>query len=181
MNRRPGPALPPLVLLSLLLLALAPADARAQGDPAADAVRLEARGPEGAVAAGDSVVVRLRLVHEEGFHTWPHEPEVPAALEGVEPVATELAGARGTRALSEVDVAWPAPDTVRVRYAVPPVMLPAYRDTVEVRLRGQVPAEAAPGARRLELTVRFQPCDERVCYRPRTATAAAELEVAGGS
>ena len=180
MTRRPGSAFPLLAVLPLLPLAVAPADARAQADPAADAVRLEARGPGTPVAAGDRVAVRVRLVHRGGFHTWPHEPVVPPALEGVEPVPTELAGARGTRILSGVEVRWPAPDTVTARYGGPPVSLPAYRDTVEARLRGRVPAGAPPGVRRLELIVRFQPCDERVCYRPRTAAATVELEVTGG-
>lgn len=122
-----------------------------------------------AQAADGGTQVFVRLVHRPGVHTWPNEPVVPAELPGFQPIATELRVVELTGASAAAEAhTWPAGRAVIVHYGGTPLSIVAYTGTVE----GKAAVTAAPGAAEIRgaVAVKYQPCDERYCYPPRTDT-----------
>ncbi len=134
----------------------------------ADSVKVRALATPANPQAADQVSVAVALEHAAGFHSWPHEPVVPPELRGVMPIATTIEVVSLPEGGVVEDIRWPAPVPVIVRYTRGPVLLLAYTDTtvaqVRLRLESDQPAEGA----NVGLRVRFQACDQRVCYPPRT-------------
>ena len=114
-----------------------------------------------------STVLNVTLKHRAGVHTWPNQPVVPSEFGSLKPIATtlqilELNGASAGQAQ------WPAAEIVTVMYTDAPVKLGAYQGLVQA----SVHLKPATGARSISgrIAVRYQPCDERICYPPRTDT-----------
>jgi hypothetical protein len=166
-----------LTLLALVGLSL-PVESAAQGvRGGADSVRVQLAGvePAGAdVRDGPQVEVRVAIVHAKAFHSWPDEPVVPAALRGLNPIATSIRIVSAPEGVELLGIDWPDPVPVTVRYSAEPLELLSFVDTTVARLRLRVPPRLEADAR-VELQVQFQSCDEEYCYPPRRETLAAPL------
>ncbi|NQU09184.1 sulfite exporter TauE/SafE family protein, partial [bacterium] len=112
-----------------------------------------------------------RLTAGQSFHLavvlelpspW-HVNAQPVSLPGLIP--TELTWA-GTPPVTIGPVTYPPGDPVPVVWADQPVRL--YSGRVVLFASGSVPADAAPGPVTLTGRLRFQACDDNVCYAPQT-------------
>lgn len=113
--------------------------------------------------AGRSGVVRLRFVVDEGFHINSHRPK------GDLLVATELRlePAAGVQAGT---AAFPAGKPYRFA-AAPDEELDVYTGPFAVEL----PVTAAAGPHTLKATLRYQACDQAMCYPARSLPVVAEF------
>ena len=163
------------VAACLALLASVPA---AAAQPAEDAVTVDAVPAREVVRPGAQVPVAVVLEHAEGFHTWPHEPELPPEYADVRAIPTDVRATDVTEGVGVGAVQWPEPETVTVRYIGPPVELLSLTDTAIAYLPVTVSPDRKPGKAELAVEVHYQACDERVCYPPRRVRRTVELDVA---
>jgi DsbC/DsbD-like thiol-disulfide interchange protein len=154
-----------------VVIAIAGVSPAAAQNPPRGAVRVDARIAEAVVRPGDVVTIALTLTHASGFHTWPHEPVVPEVFEGVNPIPTEIELADAPPGAALVEVVWPEPQPVTVHYGGEPTALLSYTGSAPIGVRLHVPPETPDGRATVVLTVRFQACDARLCYRPQNADA----------
>ncbi|KPK80969.1 MAG: hypothetical protein AMS25_08255 [Gemmatimonas sp. SM23_52] len=134
----------------------------------ADSVKVRALATPANPRAGDQVSIAVALEHAAGFHSWPHEPVVPPELEGLMPIATTIEVVSLPEGVVVEGIQWPAPVPVIVRYTRGPVLLLAYMDTVIAQLRLRLESDQPAERTSVGLRVRYQACDQRVCYPPRT-------------
>jgi DsbC/DsbD-like thiol-disulfide interchange protein len=134
----------------------------------ADSVKVRALATPANPQAGDQVSVAVALEHAAGFHSWPHEPVVPPELRGVMPIATTIEVLSLPEGAVVEEIQWPAPVPVIVRYTRGPVLLLAYTDTAVAQLRLRLESDQPAEGTSVALRVRYQACDERVCYPPKT-------------
>ncbi|MDT8435764.1 MAG: protein-disulfide reductase DsbD family protein [Gemmatimonadota bacterium] len=170
---------------TLALAALALGTARpvaAQGvRGGADSVQVRVAGVErletvrDGVSGGALVEVRVALEHARTFHSWPDEPVVPAALEGLLPIATAVEVVSLPEGAALESIAWPDPVPVVVRYAGEPLELLSFTDTTVARLRLRLPADGVASDAAARLVVTLQSCDEEYCYPPRRVALEAPL------
>ncbi len=142
-----------------------------------DSVRVRAVAAKTVVRPGDEVPVAVILEHAPGFHTWPNTPVVPPPLRAVRPIATALRVVSLPEGAQVGEIQWPEPVSIPVRYTGRRVDLLSYADTVAIYVPLTLAPDQAAGDVTLELRVRYQACDELVCYRPKTVTLAVPLEV----
>lgn len=151
---------------------------RAQVPGGADSVKVRAHADPAAIHPGEALSILVVLDHVAGFHTWPHDPVVPAEFEGLMPIATSVEAFALPKGVDVEEILWPEPVTVAVRYIGDPVELPAYAGEAVVRLVVRTAADTPEGKRRIELRVRYQACDERVCYPPKTVELSVPFNLA---
>jgi DsbC/DsbD-like thiol-disulfide interchange protein len=165
-------------LLGGLALTLgAPETAAAQVPGGADSVKVRALAEPAEIHPGDQVSIAVLLEHAAGFHSWPNEPVVPPQFEGLMPIATSVEVKSLPDGIVVEEIEWPEPVVVTVRYSGPPVELLSYTDTTVVRVRLKSSPEQPAGQANVELRVRLQSCDERVCYPPRTVEVVVPLRL----
>ncbi len=163
-----------LALHSAPLLSAHPAVAQRGGR---DAVSVLARAEQSEVRPGDLISIAVALEHAQGYHTWPHHPVVPPELGGLRPIATSITISALPEGLTLEEIAWPDPVPVTVRYTGAPLSLLSYAGTVVARVRLRIAPDHPPGPTGLELRVRYQACDDLLCYRPQTVTRAVRFRV----
>ena len=115
------------------------------------------------IAAGSRSIVELHLVVAEGYHVNSHTPKSELLV----PTAATLTPDAG---LSVGAVEYPAGVSFRFP-ADPTETLEVYTGPITLKL----PIIASAGAHTLRGTVRYQACDQRACYPPKTLTIAVEL------
>lgn len=152
----------------------------AQVPGGADSVKVRAYADPATVHAGETLSIVVVLNHVAGFHTWPHRPVVPPEFEGLIPIATSVEAFTLPDGVDVEEIRWPEPVTVTVHYIRDPVQLLAYAGEAVVRLVVQTAADMLDGERRVELRVRYQACDERVCYPPKTVNLSVPFGLASG-
>ena len=110
----------------------------------------------------------IRLAHRAGVHTWPNRPIVPPEFKGLKPIATTARVLELKGATVRDSAQWPAAERVMVRYTGAPIGLHGYAGNVEATFD----LKRTPGAAEISgrVAIRYQPCDERLCYAPRTDT-----------
>lgn len=141
---------------------------RAQVPGGADSVKVRGRADPAVTRPGEAMSIVVVLDHAAGFHTWPHDPVVPPEFDGLVPIATSVEASTLPEGAGVEEIRWPDPVTVTVRYVRDPVELLAYAGETIVRLVVRTAADAPEGEERVGLRVRYQACDERVCYPPKT-------------
>jgi len=141
----------------------------------ADSVKVRALATPANPRAGDQVSIAVALEHAAGFHSWPNEPVVPPELEGLMPIATTIEVVSLPEGVVVEGIQWPAPVPVIVRYTRGPVLLLAYKDTVVAQLRLRLESDQRAQRTSVGLRVRYQACDERICYPLRTVDVLAPL------
>lgn len=170
------------LLGALAVLLGAPDTARAVQVPGgADSVKVRAAAEPAVAHPGDKVSITVVLEHAAGFHSWPHEPVVPPEFAAVRPIATTIEVTSLPGGVVE-GIEWPEPVTVIVRYTRRPVELLSYADTTVAHVRLQLSRDAPVGETEVEVKVRYQSCDNRYCYPPRTVTLSVpfRIEAPGG-
>lgn len=139
-------------------------------EPAPTPIRWTAHQPAGTVKAGETASVQVTAAMDEGWHLYALDP-----VEGG-PVPTRIAaGPMPAFTLREKDIEKPEP-----RRAHDPnfgVETAYYEGSVTFGLPIAVAADVPAGAREVEITARFQACNEEFCLRPQTATMRVDLQV----
>jgi thiol:disulfide interchange protein len=122
------------------------------------------------VTPGDRLAIAITFEFAEHMHIWPNVPVVPKELDGLVPVPTEISLADAVDA-SPVRpfitlTQWPAPQDVKVAFGVAPISIKSYAERTTVYVPVVIDASAKPGAAKLNLSVRYQACNETVCFAP---------------
>jgi hypothetical protein len=110
----------------------------------------------------------VTLEHAPGVHTWPSAPQTVPELPGFQTTVTRIDVLELEPRLRVGSYAWPASQLLSISIAGKPVVMNAFIGTtrVNVPLSGVTPGGRVRG----RIVVRYQPCDDRVCYRPQSDT-----------
>lgn len=159
-----------------------PETVAAQVPGGADSVKARAVAEPAVAHPGDEVSIAVALQHAAGFHSWPHEPVVPPVFAAVNPIATTIEVTSLPEGVVVEGIDWPDPVPVIVRYTRRPVELQSYVNTTVAHVRLRLPGDAPLGDANVEIKLRYQSCDERFCYPPRTITLSVpfRIETPGG-
>lgn len=158
-------------LLAAVVLMLAGA-ARAQLGPAQDLVTVSTHWSQSQAAAGDQRILAVVLEISEGFHINPDEAR---AAENLIPTVVTVEAADA--ALQVGPVQYPKPHDVTVNYTGKPQQIPVYEGRTVLYVPVIVGADAALGETAVTVAVRYQACNDRLCYPPRNVAADAALTV----
>lgn len=124
-----------------------------------------------AVAPGQTAVMAITFSIEPGWHINPPKNLMPASHSYLIPTSVEVAGIEAGEPL------FPEPHTITVNYTGEPVPLPVYEDRAVVFIPVTLPYAMRPAELMLNLTVRYQTCDDKQCLRPTTVSMPAPLSV----
>jgi DsbC/DsbD-like thiol-disulfide interchange protein len=163
--------------MSSVLSACEPAAQRASARELEGAVTVRASAEQSTVRPGDGVRIAVVLQYRRGYHSWPNEPVVPKEFEGVRPIPTAIEVVEVPEGTVVGSVMWPEPSPVVVYYTEAPVELLSYADTTIAYVPLTLSPEAPAGQVEVMLQVRYQTCDERYCYFPKTVTLGVPIEV----
>lgn len=169
-----------VVLAALAVAGATPRTAHGQEAPGRPptAVSVRAVPARSTVRPGDRVPVAVVFQHEPGFHTWPHHPVLPPALSDVSPIATDVRVVSKPDSLRVEPLQWPEAVEVTVRYTGRPLKVLAYAGTSVVYVPLQLAPSQPTGALDIGLSVRYQACNETICYFPKTRRLDVHLTVA---
>jgi thiol:disulfide interchange protein DsbD len=113
------------------------------------------------VRAGDAVTVRLAASIQAGWHLYaldvPEHGPMPTEISLPADSMFTLGVIRAPKVAESFDPAF------RMRVG-------SYSNSAEFQLPLKVRADAAPGAARLAVGVRFQTCNGQICLRPKAVT-----------
>ncbi len=158
-----------------------PGAIHAQVPGGADSVKVQAHAEPATLRPGEPLSIVVVLDHAAGFHTWPHEPVVPPEFEGLIPIATSIEASALPEGAAVDDIRWPEPATVMVQYTREPVKLLAYAGDAVARVVVRLTEDMPAGEHSIELRVRYQACDERICYPPKTVKVSVPFSLGPGS
>jgi thiol:disulfide interchange protein DsbD len=145
------------VLAAIALLIVAPSSATAQlrSIPAELTALVESEG-----RAGTPVRVALQVKLPERFHVQSNAPRDPAFI----PTVLTVDAPAGVR-MTEI-VFPPATDLKQVGQSQP---LAVFEHEFAIGVQFEIAADVAPGALEVPGRLRYQACDDRLCYAPATA------------
>lgn len=131
------------------------------------------------LAPGDRGVLAIILDHAEHHHTNLNQPIVPEEMGDFYPVPTTVALPE-TDALAFGAIQWPQPTVVGVDFSFSgnPINYQVYAERAIVYIPFTVAAGAAQGPLDLSFTVRYQACDDTICFPPDQVQLGARLEIA---
>ncbi len=120
------------------------------------------------VPAGATVKAALRVTLPEGFHVQSNKPRDPLLI------ATELtldppAGIRGAEVVF--------PEAVEFRQEGLPEPLVVFDRHFTIGVQLAFAADLAPGPRAIPFTLRYQACDDKVCFAPSSARGEWSVQV----
>jgi hypothetical protein len=164
-------------VLAGLALVCSPAVLGAQGLPD-DAVVVRAVAEPARAVPGGRCTIAVTIEFAPGFHAWPNEPVLPPPFERLRAIPTTIEFASLPEGMELEGIDWPEATPVTVRYTGRPIELMSYAGTVVAHVRLRVAADAPSGRTTVRLTVGYQTCDERLCYRPTTVERTVRLRVA---
>ena len=176
-----------LLLLTLLAICTMPASAQPSfgtqtaAPPGAEdepAVRFSIQSSAEAVAPGSEMVLAVILDHAEHWHTNLNQPIVPEEMGDFFPVPT-------TVVLPEVEgvsfgaIQWPQPISVPVDFLFTgnPVQYQVYGDRAIIYIPIEIADDAVAGDRSVEVTIKYQACDETTCLPPTSETLRASFRI----
>lgn len=164
-----------LVVLTLLaatgFVAAQPSDSpRASQDGPPTPIRWAASDVTQSVKPGQTVVVQIAAQIDEGWHLYALDP-----IEGG-PIPTKLsAGPNPPFTLADKDIQ--RADPKRSHDPNFGIETAYYEDSASFGLPIVVAANAAAGEKDVEITARFQACNEQICLRPQTATMRVKIRL----
>lgn len=120
------------------------------------------------VRAGATSQLSLAVSMPEAFHVQAHEPRDPALI----PTTLEVQAPDGA---TVERIAYPEPKEFRLAGSDEVLLVYGPEFTIEVTLR--VNADAAAGTLTVPAVLRYQACDDRVCFAPTRASTEWELRV----
>lgn len=131
------------------------------------AVRFSIQSSAEAVAPGGELVLAVILDHAEHWHTNLNQPIVPEEMGDFFPVPTTLV-------LPEVEgvsfgtIQWPEPITVPVDFLFTgnPVQYQVFGEQAIIYIPIEIAADAVLGERTLNISVKYQACDDTTCLPP---------------
>lgn len=150
--------MPTLVVLALLAAQFRPVEI----------VKVAPAAPVASTVAGATVEVPLRLEVSKGYHINSNKP----TFEYLIPTNIEWT----SKEMKLLGVAYPPAERRTFSFA-PEKPLDVYEGSVIVKSRFQVPRGAKPGRLALQGKLRYQACDDKVCYPPTTVPVQAAVEV----
>ncbi|HEY7172211.1 MAG TPA: thioredoxin family protein [Vicinamibacterales bacterium] len=145
----------------------------AQGRPPAKAT-VAAFVETARVAPGSDVHAALRIKLPEGFHTNSNRPRDPSLI----PIAVTLGG-EAPAGVAIDELVFPAATELKQRGADQPLLVFEGEFTIGVALK--VAPDMKPGAVSVPVRVRYQACDETMCYIPTSVDAQWAFAVASGA
>jgi thiol:disulfide interchange protein DsbD len=157
--------LDPRVALAVVALVAPDLVAAQPGRPRAEVTAI---APSAPVTAGDTARVSLKVRLPEEVHVQAHEPRDPSLI------ATVLT-VEAPPGITVEATAYPPPTelTQTGRSETLAVLGPEF--AIEVRLA--VASTATPGPIAVPVVLRYQACNDRVCFAPARATATWQVEV----
>jgi len=159
-----------MVAVLVALVALGAADAAAQLRRVP--VQLVALVGSDRVAAGSTVRAALQVTLPEGLHVQSNKPRDPALIP-TELLLEPPTGVRGVEVVFPEGVDFP-------QEGLPEPLLVFDREfTVGVQM--SVAADVAPGAHPVPFTLRYQACNDKVCFAPASAKGEWTLDVVPAS
>jgi hypothetical protein len=146
----------------LALLALAPIEAYAQ------APQLAVTPPEQiSIKRGASATVKVTATLNEGFHLNSHTPQeeylIPLSLKWT-PGSVEAA-----------DIVYPKPQMIKLPFSEKPIS--ALTGKFEITTEFKAPATAAVGPSTVIGKLRYQACNDKSCFPPKTLDVKLPVEV----
>jgi hypothetical protein len=119
--------------------------------------------------AGSSADATVSVIVGEGFHVNANPPSMPyliATQVTVEPPSGFVAG----------KPLYPAPSATR-KFQFAETPLAVYEGTVNIKVPVKAEVGATRGEHSIKASLRVQPCDEQVCYPPRTLSLSIPVTV----
>lgn len=188
-------ALSALLASLMVVLGVGVATAAAQPGGDDDRVTVTAHVQRPVAVPGDRFAVAVRFEFAEAMHIWPNDPVLPPELKGLVPIPTTIevgkgagagagAGGEGAPALpAGVKVyttltAWPAAEDVEVAFLGDPVVIKSYKKRTHVYVPVVVLNDAPPGKVTIPFDVRYQACNDTMCFPPETVRVEATFEIA---
>jgi hypothetical protein len=157
------------MLHSFLLSVVAATAFVAQSAPPTP-IRWSAQPPAVAVQAGGKILVQAVAVIDDGWHLY--------ALDAVEggPIPTRItAGPAPAFTLTEKEIVKPEPK--RAQDPNFNIETAYYEESATFGLPVVVGADVPAGEREVEVTARFQACNDQICLRPQAATMKVKVTV----
>jgi thiol:disulfide interchange protein len=150
----------------VVLLIASPASAQLRRIPADLTPIVDSDG----VRPGTVVRAGLKVALPEGFHVQSNKPRDPLLI----PTELTVEEASGVRA---VELVFPEAEDFKQEGLDQPLLVFEREFVIGVRLA--VPASLAPGEVVVPARLRYQACDDKICYAPTTAQAQWTLRVVG--
>ncbi len=136
--------------------------------PPKDLVKAEAHLSTERLPAGDKCQILIRLTIHEGWHTYANPPKSEEDI----PTEVEFKGKLGTKL---VKIKYPVGAKYDPMDGEPPKLV--YDGRVDIRGVLEVPASASGENEEMEITVKFQACDDSRCLRPDVVKLKGKLPV----
>ncbi|MCA9274746.1 MAG: thioredoxin family protein [Phycisphaerales bacterium] len=176
-----------LLLLTLLAICTMPASAQPSfgtqtaASPGAEdepAVRFSIQSSAEAVAPGSEMVLAVILDHAEHWHTNLNQPIVPEEMGDFFPVPTTILLPE-VEGLSFGAIQWPDPLSVPVDFLFTgnPVQYQVYGDRAIIYIPIEIDDDAVVGDRAVEVTIKYQACDDTTCLPPTSETLRASFRI----
>lgn len=142
------------------------------------AVRFSIQSSTEAVAPGGEMVLAVILDHAEHWHTNLNQPIVPDEMGDFYPVPTTVVLPK-VEGMSFGAIQWPEPISVPVDFLFTgnPVQYQVYGERAIIYIPVEIAADATPGQRSLEITIKYQACDDTTCLPPTSETLKATFQI----
>lgn len=180
--RRPVTAL--LGLILSLVLPLAGASAQPAGFGAPDgAVTVTATPEMDVVTPGSGVFVAVVLDFAETYHAWPNDPKMPPGMEDFMAIPTTLAVGEiaveggSSEGVLVGETVWPTPKIYSTAALGVEAELGVYKDRTVVFVPIYLAQRFEGSSVRIPVSIRYQTCDDEVCFPPTTIEKVVELTV----
>jgi thiol:disulfide interchange protein DsbD len=139
-------------------------------EPPANPIRWTAHQPAESGRPGGAVSVQVTAVMDEGWHLYALDP-----VDGG-PIPTRIAaGPAPAFTLDEKDIDRPEPK--RSHDPNFGIETAYYDGSATFGLPIRIASDVAPGEREVDITARFQACNDQFCLRPQTATMRIRVQV----
>jgi DsbC/DsbD-like thiol-disulfide interchange protein len=153
-----------VVAAAIVLVATAPLAAQATRPRAT----VKPTASEVTVAPGETVALALEVSMPPDVHVQAHTPDDPLLIPTVLTVEAPPGFTVGA-------ISYPQPVPFAQQGRATPLLV--LGPTFEIGVRLTVPADATAGMRSVPVVLRYQACNETLCFPPARATAAWTLEV----
>jgi hypothetical protein len=120
---------------------------------------------------GSTAKLVLRVALPKGFHVQADKPRDPALI------ATVL-NVRAPKGTTLIGVTYPKP--LDLKQAGAPQPLAVFEEVFEITVRLRLAPSVSPGKLTVPATLRYQACNDSICFIPTSAETAWTLEVGRG-
>ncbi|HEX8396509.1 MAG TPA: protein-disulfide reductase DsbD domain-containing protein [Pyrinomonadaceae bacterium] len=120
------------------------------------------------IEAGNSGEAILKLKIQPPFHVNSNPPSEDNLI----PTTIEFESKNG---LTFEKPNYPVGELKKFQFSEKPLLI--YEGEIEIKLPVKADAKAAKGEQTVSGKLRFQPCDEEVCYRPQTVDVVLPIEI----